>query len=176
MSLLLKTHYPAYIDGQFVSTQMTFPAVNVSTGEHLASIARCTAAEVELAVSAAYRAQKEWKSSTFEQRSALLNLLADELEKAAPRLAAIDAADVGRRIGEVVTDYNIAVVQYRYFAGAILTHEGFGRPIPNGYLIAKREPVGVVGQIIPWNVPGDHGRIERGAGNCRGQRSSAQTR
>ncbi|WP_248767285.1 MULTISPECIES: aldehyde dehydrogenase family protein [unclassified Pseudomonas] len=153
MSLLLKTDYPAYIDGQLVRTSMTFPAVNASTGEHLASIARCTAAEVDLAVRAAHRAQKEWKLTSFEQRSALLNQLADELEKAAPRLAAIDAADVGRRIGEVLTDYHIAVAQYRYFAGAILTHEGLGRPIPNGYLIAKREPVGVVGQIIPWNVP-----------------------
>lgn len=153
MNLSLKNDYPAYINGEFVNAAATFPAVNASTGEHLATVARCTAAEVDLAVRAAHNAQKEWKKTTFEHRSALLNRLADELEKAAPRLAAIDAADVGRRIGEVITDYHIAVAQYRYFAGAILTHEGLGRPVPNGYLIAKREPIGVVGQIIPWNVP-----------------------
>ncbi|MGQ3149213.1 MAG: aldehyde dehydrogenase family protein, partial [Agrobacterium sp.] len=50
-------------------------------------------------------------------------------------------------------DHQFAISQYRYFAAAALTHEGFGRPIPGGYLVAKREPYGVCGQIIPWNVP-----------------------
>lgn len=153
MTLSHRGEYAAYIGGQEVMTQATFPAVNASTGEHLATVSRCTPAHVDMAVRVAHTAQKEWKKTTYEERSALLNRLADALEREAPRLAVIDALDVGRRIGEVITDYHIAVAQYRYFAGAILTHEGFGRPIPNGHLIARREPIGVVGQIIPWNVP-----------------------
>jgi acyl-CoA reductase-like NAD-dependent aldehyde dehydrogenase len=79
--------------------------------------------------------------------------LADSLSTDAERLAMIDTLDIGRRLFETRIDYAIAIAQYRYFAAAIITHEGFGRPIPNGYVIAKREPIGVCGQIIPWNVP-----------------------
>src|SRR5690625_1368638 len=51
-------------------------------------------------------------------------------------------------------DYQLAIYQFRYFAGAILTHyEGESRPVQNGYLMTKKEPLGVCAQIIPWNVP-----------------------
>src|SRR5690625_6532667 len=51
-------------------------------------------------------------------------------------------------------DYQLAIYQFRYFAGAILTHyEGESRPVENGYLITQKEPLGVCAQIIPWNVP-----------------------
>jgi len=150
--------YHAHIGGRPFAAEAgaitaTFAATNAATGAHLADIARCGAAEIDAAVAAARRALPAWKATTYETRSALLNRLADALEAQAPRLARIDAQDIGRRLAETLIDYQIAVAQYRYFAGAILTHEGHGRPIPDGYLIAKREPIGVVGQIIPWNVP-----------------------
>lgn len=153
MNPAIKTHYSAIINGVPAQAEESFAAQDASTGARLASITRGTPTLVDAAVAAAASAQKTWKETLYEERSALLNKLADELEKQAQRLALIDAMDVGRRVGETLIDYHIAIAQYRYFAGAILTHEGYGRPIPNGYLIAKREPIGVVGQIIPWNVP-----------------------
>ncbi len=154
MKLSIGRNYTAYINGGFARQGgATFAALNPATGEHLADIARCGAADVAAAVEAARRAFPAWKATSYETRAALLNRLADALEQALPRLATIDAMDIGRRIAETRLDHEKAIAQYRYFAGAILTHEGYGRPIPDGYLIAKREPIGVVGQIIPWNVP-----------------------
>ena len=154
MQLNLRPTYGAYIDGAFqpVSSE-TFPALNAATGEHLADVARCSGREVDKAVEAAFVAFSTWRKTTPEERSAMLLKLADRMEADIERLTAIDTADVGRVFGEVMIDYRIAIEQYRYFAGAVLTHEGLARPIPNGYLIGKREPIGVVGQIIPWNVP-----------------------
>lgn len=152
-SIQLSTQYHAYIDGGEVATQQYFDAVNASTGEHLAKISRCTAVELEQAVTAAVNAQQDWKNSTYEQRSLLLNKLADALEQNLSDLAILDTLDIGRKFNEIKIDYEIAIAQYRYFAGAILTHEGFGRPNATGYFLAKREPLGVIGQIIPWNVP-----------------------
>ncbi|WP_226800312.1 aldehyde dehydrogenase family protein [Burkholderia sp. Z1] len=148
-------NYTAYIDGGFVRPRggATFAAVNPATGEHLAEIARCGAADVAAAVEAARRALPAWKATSYETRAALLSRLADALEQALPRLAELDARDIGRRIAETRIDHEKAIAQYRYFAGAILTHEGYGKPIPGGYLVVKREPIGVIGQIIPWNVP-----------------------
>ncbi|MBY6346906.1 aldehyde dehydrogenase family protein [Providencia rettgeri] len=146
-------NHPAYIGGKAIYAEDTFQAINASTGRLLGQLARCGAKEVDLAVQAASQAQQAWAQTAYEARAMLLNRLADALEQATPRLAQLDAEDVGRRVSEVMIDYHIAVAQYRYFAAAIVAHEDFGRPIPDGYLIAKRVPLGVVGQIIPWNVP-----------------------
>jgi len=147
------TTYPAYIGRQEVFSQDTFPAVSASTGRILAHVSRCNVDQVNAAVEVASAAQIGWARTTYEERSRYLNQLADAVEKQAPRLAALDAEDVGRRVSEILIDYEIAVAQYRYFAAAVVAHEDFGRPIPDGYLIAKRVPLGVIGQIIPWNVP-----------------------
>ncbi|WP_307866954.1 aldehyde dehydrogenase family protein [Variovorax sp. E3] len=131
----------------------SFAANHASTGVSLARIARCGAADVDRAVQAATKAFPAWRATVPEERAALLLKLADAIEADAKRLARIDAVDIGRRLFETEWDHMLAVSQYRYFAAAAITHEGFGRPIPNGYLVAKREPYGVCGQIIPWNVP-----------------------
>lgn len=151
--LSLQAQYGAYIEGQEVQTAQYFDAINATTGEHLAQIAQSSAAELEHAVEVAAHAQKLWKKTSYEERSKLLNQLADALEQQLEHLARIDTADIGRKYHEIEIDYQIAIAQYRYFAGAILTHEGYGRPNATGYFLAKREPLGVVGQIIPWNVP-----------------------
>lgn len=145
--------YPAYIGREAVFADQTFPAISASTGKLLAHLSRCTAVQVDAAVKVASVAQAAWAKTTYEERARALLQLADAIEQEAPRLARLDADDVGRRVSEVLTDYQIAVAQYRYFAAAIVAHEDFGRPIPDGYLIAKRVPLGLIGQIIPWNVP-----------------------
>lgn len=150
----LSEAYGAFIDNTFEPVQgERFDALHAGTGQPLAQLARCGEREIDAAVAAAGRAFPGWRNTSPEERSALLLKLADALEADTERLARIDAVDIGRRVFETRLDQMFAISQYRYFAAAAITHEGFGRPIPNGYLVAKREPYGVCGQIIPWNVP-----------------------
>ena len=154
VDLGLSPDYGAFINNRFERIAgESFPATHAGTGETLARIARCGKAEVDSAVAAAARAFAGWRATSAEERMAMLLKLADAVEADLPRLARIDAVDIGRRLFETGLDHQFAISQYRYFAAAAITHEGFGRPIPNGYLVAKREPYGVCGQIIPWNVP-----------------------
>ena len=145
--------YGAFINNEFRPAARTFPAIAAATGEKLADIARCGATEIDEAVKAARNAFPAWKALQPEERSVYLHKLADAIEQDARRLTLIDTADIGRGTWETSLDHVFAVSQYRYFAAAAITHQGFGRPIPGGYLTAKREPYGVCGQIIPWNVP-----------------------
>ena len=150
----LREFYGPFINNEYGNDRSAqFAALNAGTGAHLAHLARGGKADVDAAVQAAKKAFPAWRATMPEERSAMLLKLADAIEADLDRLALIDAADNGRRVAETRFDHTLAIQQYRYFAAAIVTHEGFGRPIPNGYLIAKREPYGVCGQIIPWNVP-----------------------
>lgn len=151
----LSESYGPFINNVFEPLRgASFPATDAGTGAHLADIARCGAAEVDRAVEAARAALPGWSALSAEERSAMLLRLADAVEANQERLAHVDARDVGRMARETALDHQFAINQYRYFAAAAVTHEGWGRPIPGGYLMAKREPYGVCGQIIPWNVPG----------------------
>ncbi|OJT29092.1 aldehyde dehydrogenase [Pseudomonas sp. FSL W5-0203] len=147
--------YGPLIDGVFETDDKarSFAAVDPATGRHLAYIRYCDAKDVDRAVRAAHAAFPAWRALGQQMRARLVNLLADEIEKHSERLAMIDAHDVGRCISEVRKDYLTAVRHYRYFASVIMAHEDTGREIEGGYAIAKREPLGVCGQIIPWNAP-----------------------
>jgi len=150
----LQRVYGAFINNEFQPVDgASFPAVNAATGAQMARIARCGREEIDKAVAAAKAAFPAWRAKTPEERAACLHRLADAVEADADRLCMIDTMDIGRGLWETRLDHSFAIQQYRYFASACLTHEGWGRPIQNGYLIAKREPYGVCGQIIPWNVP-----------------------
>lgn len=151
----LQTHYEPLIGGTFRSiTSETFPAINPSTGDVLAVITRSGKEEVNAAVAAAKTAFPAWSSTTPEARATLLHRLADWVEENTTRLAMIDALDIGRTIFETPMDHAHGARQYRFFASAIVTHDGWHTSVPGGHAIAKRESLGVVGQIIPWNVPG----------------------
>ncbi|MER5670695.1 aldehyde dehydrogenase family protein [Pseudonocardia alni] len=155
IDLDLRASYGAFVDNEFQPIEgATFPALDAGTGEHLADVARCGSREVDAAVAAAAAAFPAWRATPAEDRAAMLLRLADAVERNQSRLALLDARDVGRTVTETALDHRFAINQYRYFAAAAVTHEGWARPIPNGYLVAKREPYGVCGQIIPWNVPG----------------------
>ncbi|MCU1644975.1 MAG: aldehyde dehydrogenase [Nocardia sp.] len=150
----LNPFYGAFIDGEFdTDAEHRHGAVDPATGEHLADVARCDATDVDRAVSAAAAAFGAWSRTLPEERSRALHRIADLIEADAERLAQIDSRDVGRHIREMREDYRMAVEHFRYFASVTLAHEDFGRPIPGGYSIAKRVPLGVCGQIIPWNDP-----------------------
>jgi len=154
ISLELEKHYAPLIGGEFRDSAVeTFDAVDATTGEHLATITRSGKAEVDAAVAAAKKAFPAWAATRRAERSRLLLRVADWIEDNVERLVAIDAHDIGRTVFELPQDYASAVGQYRYFAAAVMTHDGWSADVPGGWGLVKREPYGVVGQIIPWNVP-----------------------
>lgn len=151
----LDEKYGPLINGEIVdASKGYFNAVNAATGEVLAQLGRGGEEDVDKAVKAARTAFPEWAATPIEQRSILLNKIANVLEENQERLKLIESMDTGRALHEFDLDYQLAINQFRYFAGAILTYyEGESRPVDNGYLITKKEPLGVCAQIIPWNVP-----------------------
>ncbi|WP_329908247.1 aldehyde dehydrogenase family protein [Serratia quinivorans] len=150
----LDKEYGPLINGVFeLNNTDLHPMISPSTGEKLADLHYCNEQDVERAVLAAEAAFPAWKAQGQQARAQLVLKLADLLENDSERMAQMDALDVGRCISEVRRDYHTAVRHYRYFASVIMGHEDTGRCIADGYSLAKREPLGVCGQIIPWNAP-----------------------
>lgn len=151
----LDLKYGPLINNQIVEAADGYiDVVNAATGEVLAQIGKGGAEDVDKAVKAARAAFPAWAATPIEARSSILNKIADILEENQERLKLIESMETGRAIHEFDLDYALAINQFRYFAGAILTHYvGESRPVDNGYLITKKEPLGVCAQIIPWNVP-----------------------
>ncbi|SRR5579871_3087677 len=134
-----------------------FSTVNPSTGEEICRIAEADAADVNKAVAAARAAFERgpWKKINASERGRLLNRLADLIEKHTDELAALEALDNGKpfTIAKAV-DVPMAVACYRYFAGWSDKVQGRTIPVDGDFFCYTRlEPVGVVGQIIPWNFP-----------------------
>lgn len=152
--MILDKAYGPLINGVFELDGVDIhPVTSPSTGEILAELHYCHERDVERAVLAAEAAFPAWKALGQQVRARLVLQLADVLENDLERMAQIDALDVGRCISEVRRDYQTAVRHYRYFAAVVMGHEDSGRSIADGYSLAKREPLGVCGQIIPWNAP-----------------------
>lgn len=149
--------YDLFINGAFQKPENGyFDTVNPATGQVLAKVAKGSKNEVDQAVKSAREAFESWSQVSVEERSLYLHKIADTLEKNRDRLSKIDCLDTGRSIHEFTSDYsdyNIAITQFRYFASAILDIGGMSRPVKDGQVIVQREPLGVIGQIIPWNVP-----------------------
>lgn len=147
------------IDNRWVSSESgeTFATVNPSTGEEICQVAAADAADVEKAVQAARSAfeQGPWQKMNASERGRLLYLLADLIEKNAAELAQLESLDNGKPVS-VAKRVDIAktVACYRYFAGWADKVQGKTIPIDGDFFCYTRhEPIGVVGQIIPWNYP-----------------------
>ena len=135
----------------------TFATINPSTGEEICQIAEADAADVDKAVAAARAAFERgpWRKMQASERGRLLTRLADLIEKNADELAALEALDNGKPVA-VAKAVDVAATAgcYRYFAGWADKVQGKTIPIDGDYFCYTRlEPVGVVGQIIPWNFP-----------------------
>ena len=135
----------------------TFATVNPSTGEEICQIAEADAADVEKAVKAARNAFENgsWRKTQASDRGRMLHRLADLIEQHADELAAIESLDNGKPVG-VAKAVDVAATAgcYRYFAGWADKIHGKTIPIDGDFFCYTRhEPVGVVGQIIPWNFP-----------------------
>ena len=135
----------------------TFATINPSTGEEICQIAEADRADVDKAVAAARAAFEHgpWRKATASERGRLLHRLADLIETHADELARLEALDNGKPVAVArVVDVPKTVGCYRYFAGWADKIQGKTIPIDGNYFCYTRhEPVGVVGQIIPWNFP-----------------------
>lgn len=147
------------INGEFVASTSgkTFDTINPATGEVICKIYEADKSDIDLAVKAARRAfEGPWKKVTPYEREKLLHKLADLLEKNGEELAQLESIDNGKPISEArVVDIPYSVMYFRYYAGWATKISGETLPVStDGFLTySLREPVGVVGQIIPWNFP-----------------------
>lgn len=157
MEVKLQEKYQLYIGGQWrdASNGATIKTYNPANGELLAEIADATEKDVDDAVKAARCAFETWGKTTPAERAAILNKIADIIDENAEYLATIETMDNGKPIRETKgADIPLASDHFRYFAGAIRAEEGSATMIDENTLnIILREPIGVVGQIVPWNFP-----------------------
>ena len=147
------------INNRWVSSESgkTFATVNPSTGEEICQVAEADAADVDKAVQAARRAfdQGPWKKMRASERGRLLHRLADLIEQNADQLARLETLDNGKPLSIAkAVDVTKTIACYRYFAGWADKVQGKTIPIDGDFFCYTRhEPIGVIGQIIPWNYP-----------------------
>ncbi|MEM6277374.1 MAG: aldehyde dehydrogenase family protein [Pseudomonadota bacterium] len=152
-----KPRYGNFIGGKFVDPKsgQWFENVTPVTGEGICEVARSNAADVEAALDAAHAAAPAFGRTSLAERSTMLFRIADRIEENLMLLAAAETLDNGKPIRESVNaDLALAIDHFRYFGGVIRADEGSIAEIDaNTYAYHFHEPLGVVGQIIPWNFP-----------------------
>lgn len=149
--------YGLFINNQWVNSESgrTIESRNPANGEFITRIPDATAGDIDRAVQAATQAFESWKKTTVAQRSLALLKIADQLEEQAERFAILEALDVGKPIRESrMIDIPGAIDHFRYFAGVIRSQSDEATMLDENTLsIVLSEPLGVVGQVIPWNFP-----------------------
>ena len=157
MTSPVEKNYRLLIDGKWVDGKegRTFKSYNPANGDLLATCADAGQEDVDQAVAAAWRAFPAWRDVSAQERAALLLKIADLIDANAERLAMVETLDNGKPIRETrAIDVPLSSDHFRYFASAVRTEEGQAVMIDKDTLsIILREPIGVVGQIIPWNFP-----------------------
>ena len=145
------------IDGQFVTGEgQAEPILNPANGEQIAAVPEASFEQVNRAVNGAQRAFAQWSRTTPASRSNLLLRLADLVERHAEEFAALESLNCGKPYLAVLNDELPAVVDcFRFFAGAARCLQG---PLAGEYIeghtsMIRRDPIGVVGSIAPWNYP-----------------------
>ncbi len=157
MAAATKREYGLFVNGELVEAQsgelreLTEPA----TGEPLARVAMAAEADVDLAVDAARSAlEGPWGKTPPTERSRLLHALADAIVANRKELAELEVRNVGKAISSVKAEVNQAVENFRFYASAIASIAGRSNPLGGSLLFySLKEPVGVAGQIVPWNYP-----------------------
>src|SRR6201996_6877347 len=156
IKLNLPTQRGAYYGGQWHEPKggKSVEQINPGTGQSLGSAADCGADDIDAAVQAAKAAFKEWRRIPPLERAKMLKEIARVLRDNAGELAMIDAADCGNPVTEMMGDATIAAAQIEFFAGLVTEMKGSSIPIgPDRLNFSVREPLGVVGRIVPFNHP-----------------------
>src|ERR671928_538146 len=152
------TKYQLFIDGQWVDSESgkTFKTPNPATGETLAEVAEADKADIDKAVAAARKAfEGKWGKMSARDRGRLLYKLSQLIEERSQELAQLETADNGKPLREsLYVDLPQVAENFEYFAGYATKIEGETIPVPGQmFNYTLREPLGVCGQIIPWNFP-----------------------
>ena len=146
-----------FIDGKFCAAESgeTMATLNPHDGSEIAQIALAGKADVDKAVKAAQRAYSKWSRMAAMDRGRILLKLADLIEANAEQLAQLESLDTGHPIRDSrILDVPRTAVTYRYFGGMADKFQGDVVPVEAGFLnYVNREPLGVVGQVVPWNFP-----------------------
>jgi aldehyde dehydrogenase len=154
---VLRERYDQWIGGEYVApaSGRYFENRSPVTGRTYTEVARGDAADIELALDAAHGAARSWGRTTATTRAVILNKIADRIESNLELLAVAETWDNGKPIRETLgADIPLAVDHFRYFAGAVRAEEGSISQIDEDTIAYHfHEPLGVVGQIIPWNFP-----------------------
>lgn len=155
--VVYKTHYDNFIGGKFVAPVKGayFDVITPISGKPYTKAARSTAEDIDLALDAAHAAADQWGKTPAAERANVLLRIADRLEKNIELLAYAETVDNGKAIRETLNaDIPLTVDHFRYFAGCLRAQEGSLSQIDNDTVAYHfHEPLGVVGQIIPWNFP-----------------------
>ncbi len=156
-SSIFKKRYANFIGGKWVEPAggQYFDNTSPITGKVITSVARSQAADIELALDAAHAAKDAWGKTSTTERANILLKIADRIEQNLELLAHAETWDNGKPIRETLNaDLPLCVDHFRYFAGAIRAQEGGISEIDHDTIAYHfHEPLGVVGQIIPWNFP-----------------------
>ncbi len=152
-----KPRYGNFINGEWVAPVkgQYFTNTTPVTGEAICEIPRSSAEDIELALDAAHAAKDAWGKASVAERSGVLLKIADRIEENLEKLAIAETWDNGKAVRETLAaDIPLAVDHFRYFAGCIRSQEGtIGEIDETTVAYHFHEPLGVVGQIIPWNFP-----------------------
>ena len=153
----LQDKYQLFIGGQWrdASDGATFKTKCPADGEVLAECAQATREDVDDAVKAAWKAFETWKNVPVNERAVILNKIADIIDENKEFLAMVESLDNGKPIRETMAvDVPMSAQHFRYFAGCIMAEEGSANILGTDTMsLILREPIGVVGQIVPWNFP-----------------------
>ena len=149
--------YENYIGGEWKAPKAGkyFDNISPITGQPVCEIARSDASDIEAALDAAHAAKDAWGRTPVAERAQILNKIADRIEANLEKIALAETWDNGKPIRETMAaDIPLAIDHFRYFAGAIRAQEGSISEVDHDTVAYHfHEPLGVVGQIIPWNFP-----------------------
>jgi aminobutyraldehyde dehydrogenase len=151
------TSYKVLIGGEFVESASgeTMDVIAPATGEVIAAVPQCSSEDVDRAVAAAKQAWPEWSEKTPKERSELLHRMADVMDEHAEELAQLESLNVGKPLMASRDELPFSADNIRFFAGAARVLEGksAGEYIQGYTSIIRREPLGIVAGICPWNYP-----------------------
>ncbi len=152
-----KSHYDNFIGGEWVKPVggEYFDNISPINGKPYCQVARSGEADINLALDAAHAIREKWAKTSVAERSNLLLKIADRVEQHVEELALVETWENGKPIRETLAaDIPLVVDHFRYFAGCIRAQEGSAAEIDETTAAYHfPEPIGVVGQIIPWNFP-----------------------
>ena len=152
-----KSRYEHFIGGEWTPPVkgQYFENVTPVTGKVFCEVARGTAEDIDVALDAAWKAAPAWGATSAAERALVLHRIADRMEENLEMLAVAETWDNGKAVRETLNaDVPLAIDHFRYFAGAIRAQEGGLSQVDEDTVAYHfHEPLGVVGQIIPWNFP-----------------------